>query len=86
MKAIAEKLKSLGPNYKLEWRMEYIGPDRSLIMTLVYFDSILNFKIQHQTLIPFDHIIHMDKHAHQLLDDMHMAVTRKKMEEYAKIN
>ena len=85
MKAIAEMLKKLGPKYYLSWRMEYFGPDRTLIMTLVYQDPILGYDFKHQYSIPFSEIENMDKYGEQILYDMHRAIQDKKMEAYAKL-
>jgi hypothetical protein len=67
---IMEMFKRLGPNYELNWRIIYFGPDKSLVMTLIYLNPLFNIRLQHEHAIPFENIEMLDSYAPRILEDM----------------
>ena len=85
MKEIAELLKSLGPNYTLEWSMEYFGQEHVMIMTLVYWNTTIKMSFKQQHSIPFAQIENLDKYGKEILDGMSRGIQdelRKTWKEY----
>jgi len=85
MKEIAKLLKSIGPNYELKWRMEYFGPDKAMVMSLVYWNSRLETKFTDEHRFPFDTMENFDQYGPQILFDMYRRIDEKLREKWGSI-